>query len=373
LKIFIVGGARPNFVKIAPIVTALSKAKKSHSEESITLVLAHTGQHSDFALSGSFFSQLGLPEPDYNLGVSGGGHGEQTGRIMQALEPVLIKENPDVLVVFGDVNSTLAASICASKLGIPVAHVESGLRSFDKTMPEEINRILTDSISDFLFVSEPSGIQNLTKEGVSSDRIFHVGNVMIDSLLSNLQHIEKLQTFRNIGLEKKQYILATLHRPSNVDDGDTLKSLLQSLREVALETNVVFPVHPRTRASAKKHGLEKYLEETRGFFVIEPQAYFDFISLLKNARLALTDSGGIQEESLVLGTPCVTLRENTERPVTLEAGMNMLSSIERAEMVSAIRKMENSERKFVPEFWDGHAADRIVAILLSKFLDNKTH
>jgi UDP-N-acetylglucosamine 2-epimerase (non-hydrolysing) len=196
---------------------------------------------------------------------------------------------------------------------------------------------------------------------------------MIDSLLSNLQQIEKLQTFRNIGLEKKQYILATLHRPSNVDDGDTLKSLLQSLREVALETNVVFPVHPRTRASAKKHGLEKYLEETRGFFVIEPQAYFDFISLLKNARLALTDSGGIQEESLVLGTPCVTLRENTERPVTLEAGMNMLSSIERAEMVSAIRKMENSERKFVPEFWDGHAADRIVAILLSKFLDNKTH
>ena len=369
MKIVIVGGARPNFVKIAPIAKKINHAQKKYGKKSITLILVHTGQHSDFSLSGSFFSQLGLPDPDYNLGVSGGGHGEQTGRILQELEPVMIKESPDVLVVVGDVNSTLAASICASKLGIPVAHVESGLRSFDKTMPEEINRILTDAISDMLFVSEPSGIENLKAEGVSPDRVFYVGNVMIDSLLSNLVKVEKLNTYGDLGLERNEYILATLHRPSNVDDGDKLKNLLLTLRDVACETKVVFPVHPRTLASARKYGLESYLEKTENFLVVEPQSYLDFISLLQNARLALTDSGGIQEESLVLGTPCVTLRENTERPVTLASGMNMLCSIERPEILSAILKMEKAERKFIPEYWDGRAADRIVDILLSKFLD----
>lgn len=372
MKILIVGGARPNFVKIAPIVLALNRARKTYVDESINLVLVHTGQHSDFALSGALFSQLGLPEPDYNLGISGGGHGEQTGRILQSLEPVMLQESPDVLIVVGDVNSTLAAAICASKLGVPVAHVEAGLRSFDKTMPEEINRILTDSISDLLFVSEPSGIKNLNSEGVSPDRVFHVGNVMIDSLLSNLEKVDQLTTCSDFGLEEKNFVLATLHRPSNVDDAEKLEKLLLSLREIARETKVVFPVHPRTLASARKHGLDKFLIETENFRVIEPQPYFEFISLLKNASLTLTDSGGIQEESLVLGTPCVTLRESTERPVTLDSGMNMLCPLEQSEILSAIRKMQTTERKFIPEFWDGQAADRIVKIILSRFLPEKT-
>ncbi len=376
LRILNVVGARPNFVKIAPLVAAMRK------QPGVEALLVHTGQHYDPLLSAAFFRDLDIPQPDIDLEVGSASHAQQTAEIMRRLEPVLLERRPDVVVVVGDVNSTMAATIVAAKLGIPVAHVEAGLRSFDRTMPEEINRVVTDALADYLFASEPSGVVNLVREGRPRDRIFLVGNVMIDSLKRFLPLAEKSPALDALGLRAggsiKPYCVLTLHRPNNVDDTSKLLRFLRSLEQAvdpATSGPVIFPVHPRTQARLKEAGwpgsIPAGLPASRpgsGIIFTEPIGYLDFLGLLRFARVVLTDSGGIQEETTVLGVPCLTLRDNTERPITVEQGTNQVIGSDPPDLPGAIRKAleQPLRRKRAPDLWDGHAAERIVAILLQE-------
>jgi UDP-N-acetylglucosamine 2-epimerase (non-hydrolysing) len=375
VRILSVVGARPNFMKIAPLVEELKRHPEFHH------FLVHTGQHYDDQLSGNFFSQLGLPLPDVNLEVGSGSHAVQTAEVMKRIEPVLADYKPAAVVVVGDVNSTLAAALVAVKMGIAVAHIEAGLRSFDNAMPEEINRRLTDAISDSLFVTEQSGVDNLELEGVPSRKIFLVGNVMIDCLLRHRELAAKSGVLEKIGARRSgdqpcDYGVLTLHRPSNVDDPDTLAGILNAVRDVTRDFPVFFPVHPRTRKNLETFGLSDLLSDpanrpASGIVALEPLGYLDFLALNDGARIVFTDSGGIQEESTVLGVPCLTLRENTERPATIEHGSNQLVGVDPVRIVSAARRALAGDRRIErrPPLWDGHAAERIVAVLRTLLID----
>lgn len=366
IKIISVVGARPNFMKAAPIHKAFNQFSILNSQFSIANMICHTGQHYDEKMSKIFFDELELPTPDFYLGVGGGSHAEQTAGIMIEFEKVLLTEKPDLVIVVGDVNSTIACALTAVKLGVKVAHVESGLRSFDRTMPEEINRILTDSISDFLFVTEKSGIENLQKEGIPGEKVFFVGNVMIDSLINFLPKIERSTAISDYKLKPKSYCLITLHRPSNVDNKENLTKIVELLNGLSINNRIVFPVHPRTKKNLENYDLLKYLNHNT--IVTDPLGYLDFIALLKDSCFVLTDSGGIQEESTYLGIPCITLRTTTERPATVEIGTNYLVG----ENINSARKFitkimsGNSKKGKIPELWDGHAAERIVKVLVRK-------
>jgi len=378
IRLLSVVGARPNFMKIAPIVDALkneeSKNEESKKHPAIEHCLVHSGQHYDELLSGNFFADLGLPKPDVNLEVGSGSHAVQTAEIMKRIEPVLIDYKPHMVLVVGDVNSTIAAALTAVKLGIPVAHIEAGLRSFDMTMPEEVNRKLTDAVSDLLFVTEQSGVDNLKREGIPSEKIFLVGNVMIDCLLRHLELAAKSPILDRLGVRQngsgcRPYGVLTLHRPSNVDDPKTLQGILSAVSALAAELPVFFPVHPRTRKNIESFGLRRYLDtaqEGRGGIVpLDPLGYLDFLALNDRARLVFTDSGGVQEETTVLGVPCLTLRKNTERPATVERGSNQVVGVDSDRILAAARLiLQGPERQFQrPPLWDGKAAPRIVAIL----------
>lgn len=381
MKVINVVGARPNFMKIAPIINEMKK----HPE--IEPLLVHTEQHYDENMSKLFFDDLGLPKPDIFLGVGSGSHAEQTAKVMLEFEKVLVRYKPNLTLVVGDVNSTIACALTSAKLNIPVAHVEAGLRSFDKTMPEEINRILTDAISDHLFVTEKSGEINLIKEGIPQSKIHFVGNVMIDTLLkhkekANGSHIlTKLHLDRGSKLNdtaKQEFVLVTLHRPSNVDNIDNFVMILEALNKIRERVRIVYPMHPRTRSNIIRLKLfERYpflLNNHNGtnndFIVTEPFGYLDFIKLISESVLVITDSGGIQEETTVLQVPCLTVRENTERPVTCEKGTNILVGMNTEKIIDEALKVLNGNKKIgqIPDYWDGFAAERIVQILLNEFL-----
>lgn len=362
IKIISVVGARPNFIKVAPLHKAFIKKYTGVVDHKI----CHTGQHYDEKMSDIFFKQLNIPEPDFYLGVGGGSHAEQTGKIMIEFEKVLLNEKPDLVIVVGDVNSTIACSLTAKKLNIKVAHVEAGLRSFDRTMPEELNRILTDSISDFLFVTEDSGIVNLRNEGVSEDKIFFVGNCMIDSLVEILPFSDNSGVISNLKLTPQNYVLVTMHRPSNVDNADRLKDLIKLLNEISAERKLVFPIHPRTRKNLEQFGLLNNLNPN--IILTDPIGYVDFVSLIKNTELIITDSGGIQEESTYLGVQCITLRKSTERPSTVDIGCNQLVGEDFDKAKDAAIKVLSGYRKTgnVPPLWDGKSAERIAEILVNE-------
>lgn len=358
LRICAVVGARPNFIKMAPLL------EEMRSRRGIASTLIHTGQHFSPEMSDSFFRELDMPQPDINLGVGAGTQTEQTAEIMRRIERVFLDAACHLVLVVGDVNSTMAAALVAAKLGIPIAHVEAGLRSFDRTMPEEINRIVTDALSDFLFVTEPSGRNNLLAEGVPEGKIFFTGNVMIDTLLRFRGKAAGSPVLERLGLSSGSYAVVTLHRPSNVDNPAQLKPLLECLQSIAADLPVVFPVHPRTRARIESEGLS-----SNGILCVPPLGYLDFLRLLSEARLVLTDSGGIQEETTILRIPCLTLRENTERPVTIEQGSNRLVGTQPAAILQAARAIlaEPAAAKppRVPELWDGKASARIIDIVES--------
>ncbi len=317
MKVITVAGARPNFIKISPLCRAFSKRTDQFQH-----LICHTGQHFDRNMSKVFFEELDMPEPDFNLGVGGGSHATQTAKIMVEFEKILNDEKPDLILVPGDVNSTLACSVVASKMGIKVGHVESGLRSFDRGMPEEINRVVTDVLSDMLFVSEESGMVNLKNEGVADEKVHFVGNIMIDSLVHFLPTIEKSSFLDELKLTAGDYTLLTFHRPSNVDSGETLKNLVGMLNRLASKTQLVFPVHPRTRKNLEKFDLFNELDSS--IRLLDPIGYLDFLALTRSSKLLITDSGGIQEETTFLGVQCITVRDNTERPVTVTVGTNQL-------------------------------------------------
>ncbi len=373
MKIINVVGARPNFMKIAPIHEAMN----SFPDE-IEHFLVHTGQHYDEKMSKSFFDDLGLPRPDTNLEVGSGSHAEQTGRVMIEFEKVCLERKPDVVVVVGDVNSTMACAVTAKKLGISVAHVEAGLRSRDMSMPEEINRLCTDAICDFLFTADRISDKNLLHEGVAKEKIHFVGNVMIDTLMKHREMAAREEILDKWGIERGQFILLTLHRPSNVDDKGVLESILGALNKIAEKLPIIFPIHPRTMSRVKEFGLKQYLSkidmvrgfggsEVRGLWYTEPLNYLSFLNLTMNAAMVLTDSGGIQEETTVLGVPCITVRPNTERPITCEQGTNVVVGNDPVRLLEeAERVLDGDTRKGrIPEKWDGRAAERIVEVLRS--------
>src|SRR5258706_13982799 len=365
LKIIIVAGARPNFMKVAPIVAAMKRRRNEFQA-----LLVHTGHHYDEAMSEAFFRDLEMQEADVYLGVGSASHAQQTAAIMQAFEPVLIQEQPDWVVVVGDVNSTLACALVSVKLGIKVAHVEAGLRSHDRAMPEEINRLLTDQIAELLLTPSRDADTNLIVEGIPEERISMVGNVMIDSLLSQLDRAKRSTARADLGLTEKEYAVLTLHRPSNVDDNAAFRRIIEALEEIARRLPIVFPAHPRTRKMIAELGLTERVEKIKGLRVIDPVGYLDFLQLLMDARLVLTDSGGIQEESTVLGIPCITLRENTERPITVEIGTNTIAGTTSAPIVkAALDALDHPAGKAaprVPPLWDGPTADRILAALIQR-------
>jgi len=356
MKIVLVAGARPNFMKIAPLMDAIKK----HS--SIVPVLVHTGQHYDEKMSGLFFHELNIPEPDVNLEVGSGSHAVQTAEIMTRFEPVLLEQKPDCVLVVGDVNSTIACGLVAVKLGVRLIHVEAGLRSFDRAMPEEINRILTDSISDILFCSEAGGVENLLKEGVPKEKIHLVGNVMIDTLLRHRGKAEKSRILDDLQLHEKKYAVATLHRPANVDDHETLDRIISALQIIGKDTPVVFPIHPRTR---QRLTLWDIKTDPAKIKFTDPLGYLDFLKLVDSANVVLTDSGGIQEETTILKVPCLTLRENTERPCTVEIGSNQLVGTDPEKILTAYQAVQRGKGKIggIPPLWDGNAAERIVSLL----------
>ena len=359
VKIINVCGARPNFMKIAPLM----RAYRAH--DNIEPLLVHTGQHYDQNMSDLFFRQLGIPEPDVNLEVGSGSHAKQTAEIMTRFEPLVLEHRPAWVVVVGDVNSTIACGLVATKLGVKLAHVEAGLRSFDRAMPEEINRLLTDAISDMLFVTEASGLENLRHEGLPDEKVHFVGNVMIDTLRANLAKAEQSDVLEKLGLDTGGYNVVTLHRPSNVDDPAIFGRILDALEEITRDLPAVFPMHPRTVNNLAKLGLAGRIEGMKGLRVVEPLGYLDFLKLTSKAAVVLTDSGGIQEETTILGVWCLTVRENTERPVTITQGTNTLVGTDPQKMVSEYRRCRSTriERPPVPEKWDGKAAERIAAIL----------
>jgi UDP-N-acetylglucosamine 2-epimerase (non-hydrolysing) len=359
MKILNVVGARPNLMKIAPIVVQLN------TQPDLTQTLLHTGQHYDEKMSAIFFKQLGLPQPDIYLGVGSGSHAQQTARVMVEFEQVLLSNKPDVVVVVGDVNSTLACAITAAKLWVPVAHVEAGLRSFDRKMPEEINRIVTDSLSDLLFTTSPDAEVNLRREGVDPAKIHFVGNVMIDTLLQHRAAAELLGTPQKFGQTPGNYALLTLHRPSNVDDRAIFSGILKAVEEIQRELPILFPAHPRTVNRITEFGLSEQVKAMRNLILVEPQGYLEFLDLMMHAKLMLTDSGGVQEETTILDVPCLTLRENTERPVTISHGTNQLVGSDPEKITAAVRSvlLQSHRVNQKPKLWDGHAAERIVTIL----------
>lgn len=365
-RILCVVGARPNFMKIAPIMRALRS-----DQIPLEAMLLHTGQHYDDAMKRAFFDQLGIPEPDIDLGVGSGSHAVQTAEIMLRFEPVLDEYRPDMLLVVGDVNSTIACALVAVKKGIPIVHVEAGLRSGDRGMPEEINRILTDQLSDLLFTTERSAHTNLHNEGVSEDNIHFAGNVMIDTLRYNLKKATPCeQTLpESIKVEAGGYGLVTLHRPSNVDDPQILRRLLETLAEISKTLPLVFPVHPRTQQRIHDARLDAVLKENR-IFTLPPLGYLEMLGLMKDARVVLTDSGGIQEETTALGVPCITLRESTERPITVTEGTNTVVGTSSERILQSFQDVMATGGKAgrVPEYWDGKAAERIAAELTKWFL-----
>ena len=369
MRLLSVVGARPNFMKIAPIVEELKKVPD------VEHCLVHSGQHYDELLSGNFFADLGLPNPDVNLQVGSGSHAVQTAEIMKRIEPVLLEYKPQMVLVVGDVNSTIAAALTAAKLGIGVAHIEAGLRSFDPTMPEEINRKLTDAISSLLFVTEKSGVENLKHEGVPAERIFLVGNVMIDCLLRHRKLAAKSPILERLGMCRNgsgsgPYGVLTLHRPSNVDDPKTLQAILTAVDILSANFPVFFPIHPRTRRNIQNFGLAQYLSDSKsgeyaGIVPLDPLGYLDFLCLNDRARIVLTDSGGVQEETTVLGVPCLTLRENTERPTTVEHGTNQVVGVDPDRILAGAHAiLEGPQRSPQrPPLWDGKTAPRIIAII----------
>ena len=376
--IHLIAAARPNFMKIAPLYHALAR------EAWAKPIIVHTGQHYDLNMSDAFFSDLGLPEPDIHLGVGSGSHAEQTGKVMMAYEKVLLETRPDLVIVVGDVNSTMACTLAASKITYTcsqnkgqqktdngygqrpfVAHLEAGLRSFDRTMPEEINRTVTDAIADFLWTPSPDADENLIAEGVSSGKIGRVGNIMIDSLEMIRPRIEKAVAYEEFNLQSKEYGLVTLHRPSNVDHPDILNSICHTLGRIAQKMPLVFPVHPRTRKNLEQNGFMVFLENAKGLILLEPLNYVRFMSLVYNCSFVITDSGGIQEETTYLGIPCLTMRSNTERPVTITQGTNMLCRLDDLErFVEGILFGKIPEHS-VPELWDGQTANRVVESIKS--------
>ncbi len=359
VRICHVVGARPNYMKAAPVLRAISKYF------GVEQTVVHTGQHYDFNMSDTFFQQLGMPEPDFNLQVGSGTHAQQTAAIMSHFEPVVLKLQPRVVVVYGDVNSTIAAALVCSKLGIAVAHVEAGLRSFDRTMPEEINRLLTDQICDLLFTPSEDGNTNLIREGIPPEKVHLVGNVMIDTLVRMLPKSKEYMPTSG-----KRFILVTLHRPSNVDDHEWLGAMLKTLIHISRETPIVFPVHPRTRK-----GLDQALtniQARKNLQLVDPLPYLEFLALQQAAALVITDSGGIQEETTFLGIPCLTVRENTERPITVEQGTSVLVGRDLARLRYEAEQILGGHRKEsrIPPLWDGHAAERIAEILIRKYRES---
>lgn len=364
IRIVLVAGARPNFMKIAPLLRQLKKIRRFET------LLVHTGQHYDFHMSEIFFQNLDIPRPGIHLNVGPGSPAAQTAKIMTQFEKVLLKENPNLVMVVGDVNSTLACSLVASKMNIKIAHVEAGLRSFDRTMPEEINRVLTDRMSDYLFVSEKSGIKNLKKEGIGSNKIFYVGNVMIDTLLSSKAEVNKSKILQRLLLEPQRYAVMTLHRPSNVDAREGLQRVWRILRAVTAKTPLVFPMHPRTLRMIRAHGMNGKFKELKDLKITGPLGYTDFLKLVIESSFVLTDSGGIQEETTYLKIPCMTMRENTERPATLREGSNALVGSDIKKILTGARQALLGRRKTsgIPKYWDGKAAERIAKILAKEFL-----
>jgi UDP-N-acetylglucosamine 2-epimerase (non-hydrolysing) len=358
MRIITVAGARPNFIKIAPLCRAFNKRKDRFEH-----LICHTGQHFDRNMSKIFFEQLEMPEPDFNLGIGGGTHADQTARIMIEFEKIMNQYKPDLILVPGDVNSTLACSVVASKLGIKIGHVEAGLRSFDRGMPEEINRIVTDVLSDYLFISEEAGLTNLRQEGLAEDKLYFVGNIMIDSLVHFLPTIEQSDILDRFNLTEGQYTLMTFHRPSNVDTRSLLTQLVDMLNRLTGKTRLVFPVHPRTRKNLEEFDLMSNLSDE--ILTLEPIGYIDFLALTKSANLLITDSGGIQEETTFLGVQCITVRNNTERPVTVTIGTNQLIGTELDDVEKAAIEVLDGNIKIgqIPDKWDGQTAERIVDII----------
>jgi UDP-N-acetylglucosamine 2-epimerase (non-hydrolysing) len=356
-EIFIIGGARPNFMKIAPLLFELKKQK-------IGFKLIHTGQHYDYNMSKIFFDNLGIPKPDYFLDVGSGSHATQTAKIMIQFEKVVLKEKPGLIVVVGDVNSTIACALVAKKLFIEVAHIEAGLRSNDLMMPEEINRILTDQIADYLFITEKSAYANLLKEGIDSNKIFFVGNIMIDNLVNNLEKAEKNGFYKSLNLKDQSYGLVTIHRPSNVDRIEDLKEVIKTLDYIQSKLKIVFPIHPRTKKNLKKFNLDKELNKPN-INLTEPLGYLEFLNLMMNAKFILTDSGGIQEEASYLNIPILSLRKNTERPITIEKGTNTLVGNSFIKVKECINEILSNSYKNTQEIekWDGKTSQRIVKII----------
>ena len=365
LKVINVVGARPNFMKVAPIVEAMNR----RASEFAPLIL-HTGQHYDEQMSDAFFRDLGIPAPEIYLGVGSGSHAVQTAAVMQAFEPVVLHEKPDWVLVVGDVNSTLACALVCSKLSVKVAHVEAGLRSRDRTMPEEINRLVTDTLADLLLTPSRDADENLRAEGIPPERIHFVGNVMIDSLFSQLKRAANSTVRETLGVAGKDYAALTLHRPSNVDDAATFRRILEALEQISRRIPIIFPVHPRTRARIMDFGFADLVERASALRLVEPLGYLDFLRLYSGARLVLTDSGGIQEETTALGIPCLTLRENTERPITVEMGTNTIVGTDTKAITRAAFNVIDSPRDQkgvqVPPLWDGKTADRILDAILER-------
>jgi len=360
---------KANFMKIAPLMRAFKE------NGNFKPLLVHTGQHYDENMSKLFFEELEIPKPDINLEVGSGSHAVQTSEIMKRFEPVVLDFKPDYVLVVGDVNSTIACGLVAVKLGVKLIHVEAGLRSFDRNMPEEVNRVLTDCISDLLFVTEQSGLDNLKNEGIDSGKVHFVGNVMIDTLMANREKAEKSDVLKRLSLTAKKYGVITLHRPSNVDDVSRFSQIVAAFEEITKEMKLVFPIHPRTRNNLKQTDLGKRFESMKNLLLLDPLGYLDFLCLTSNAALVMTDSGGIQEETTILGVPCMTLRESTERPVTITEGTNRLVRLTTDDMVKnyrAIKKESVNIRSRTPKLWDGQASQRIAGIIESLEMKSKS-
>jgi UDP-N-acetylglucosamine 2-epimerase (non-hydrolysing) len=364
-KILIIAGARPNFMKVAPIIKAFNahNARTRAGNGRLNFSLVHTGQHYDQKMSDIFFGELGIPAPDINLGVGSGSHAVQTASVMAKFEPVCEQEKPDWVVVVGDVNSTMACTLVCAKMGIKVAHVEAGLRSFDRTMPEEVNRIVTDALGDLLLTPSADADENLKREGIPDAKICLVGNIMIDALVENLDKARQRDTLKMLGLGKENFVYVTLHRPSNVDRKDELGKIMAELTRLARSLPVVFPMHPRTRKMCAQFGIA--LDGVAGLNILDPIGYHESLGLTENARFVLTDSGGLQEESTFFRTPCLTLRPNTERPVTVTVGSNKLTTPER--LAADIADVLNRPSRFgeIPALWDGRTAERVVSRLIA--------
>lgn len=364
VKLLLIAGARPNFMKVAPLIKCIRSREREKKQDGFKLEyrLVHTGQHYDEKMSSVFFAELGIPAPDINLGVGSGSHAVQTARVMMGFEKVCEQEKPDWVMVVGDVNSTMACALVCAKMGIKVAHVEAGLRSFDRTMPEEVNRIVTDSLADLLLTPSPDADENLKREGVPDSKIKLVGNVMIDTLVANLENARASHLLSALGLERKGFVYVTLHRPSNVDTPKDLAAIIAELKHLAGQLPVVFPIHPRTRKMSGQFGIS--LNGGKGLKILEPIGYHDSLCLTEAARLVLTDSGGLQEESTYFRTPCLTLRPNTERPITVTLGSNRLTELVRLrhDIEEALKGPER--RGEVPPLWDGRTAPRVLDRLL---------